>query len=135
MSPTPLLQLRRGVSLVTRFVAIAVVMAVAGSVPGGTAYDQSKHGHPDTGVQRIPELGRGACAQCHDEHASRDGVPTAGPFNRALFMIDDETLCYSCHTLESSGNAYPGNVVWADSSHSMSPNAYWRGPVPRRRSR
>lgn len=109
----------------------ALLCAVA--VRGGTTYDTSKHGHPDTGVLRIPEVGRGACGQCHDEHASRDGAPTGGPFNRALFTIDDETLCYSCHAIESSNDVYPGNLVWADSTHSTSPAAYWRGPVPRAR--
>ncbi len=95
-----------------------------------TTYETSKHGHPDTGVLRIPEEGRGSCAQCHDEHGSRDGVPNGGPFNGILFTTDDETLCYVCHSIESSSNVYPGNVVWADSAHATSPAAYWRGPVP-----
>jgi len=112
----------------------AAYLAAALFVTAQTTYESSKHGHPDTGVLRIPELGPGACAQCHDEHASRDGVPNGGPFNRALFTVDDETLCYECHSIESGSDVYPGNVVWADSTHSTSPNAYWRGPVPRART-
>ncbi|MGK2855879.1 MAG: cytochrome c3 family protein [Thermoanaerobaculia bacterium] len=106
--------------------------AVALSVTAGaqTTYERSKHGDPVNGVLRLPEVGPGACSQCHDEHASRDGVSNGGPFNRALFMIDDETLCYECHSVESGNRVYPGNVVWADSTHSTSSNAWWRGPVP-----
>ena len=99
-----------------------------------TIYETSKHGHPETGVLRIPEEGRGGCSQCHDEHASRNGVSNGGPFNRALFTVDDETLCYECHSMESANGVYAGNVVWADSTHSTSPGAYWRGPVPRART-
>lgn len=115
------------------FVLVATLAASLAAF-AGTPYETSKHGHPDTGVFRIPEEGRGACSQCHDEHASRGGVPNGGPFNRALFTVEDETLCYVCHSVESSNTVFPGNVVWADSTHSTSLNAYWRGPVPRARS-
>lgn len=135
MSPiTPSRLLHRSVSRGARILAVAATLAASAAALAGTTYDTSKHGHPDTGVLRIPEVGRGACAQCHDEHASRDGVPNGGPFNRALFTTDDETLCYACHSIDSSSNVYPGNVVWADSTHATSPDAWWRGPVPRART-
>ena len=134
MSQKSPFRLHRSVSRPAKVLVFLMTFAAAGNTFAGKTYDTSKHGHPETGVQRLPEEGRGACAQCHDEHGSRDGVSNGGPFNRALFTVDDETLCYSCHTLESSNMAYPGNVVWADSTHATSPDVWWRGPVPRART-
>jgi predicted CXXCH cytochrome family protein len=128
--PTSPSLLRRPASPRARLATVLSLLLFAFAAAAGTPYETSKHGDPVTGVQRIPEEGPGACAQCHDEHASRNGVATGGPFDRLLFTVDDETLCYECHSAESSNRAYPGNVVWADSTHSTSSDAWWRGPVP-----
>lgn len=130
----PSLLLHRNVSRAARAFLLAGALGTSLLAAAQTTYESSKHGDPVTGVLRLPEEGPGACSQCHDEHASRDGVPNGGPFNRLLFTVDDETLCYECHSIESTSNVYPGNVVWADSSHSTSPGAYWRGPDPPARS-
>jgi len=110
--------------------ALGLAVAYAVNVTAGPAYEQSKHGDPVNGVLRLPEEGRGSCSQCHDEHASLAGALTGGPFDRTLFTVDDETLCYECHSAAGANRVYPGNVAWADSTHSTSPEAYWRGPVP-----
>jgi predicted CXXCH cytochrome family protein len=110
--------------------ACAAALLAAVNASAGPAYESSKHGNPINGVLRLPEEGRGSCAQCHDEHASRGGTSNGGPFNRALFTVDDETLCYECHSTEGGNQVYPGNVTWADSTHASSPDVYWRGPVP-----
>jgi len=93
-------------------------------------YDTSKHGHPETGVQRLADQPPGACGQCHDGHASRNGVPNSGPFNRTLFTADDVTLCYECHSVPGASQVYPGNVTWAESTHAVSAEMFWPGPVP-----
>lgn len=111
---------------------ILVTLVVCCSARAGITYETSKHGHPDTGVQRLPEEGPGACGQCHEKHASRNGVETGGPFNRTLFMIDDETLCYECHSARSGNHVYLGNVTWTDSTHSTA--VLWPGPIPRART-
>ncbi|MBK5260455.1 MAG: hypothetical protein JJE51_12760 [Thermoanaerobaculia bacterium] len=100
----------------------------------GVTYDTSKHGNPDTGVFRNPSDVRGACAQCHESHGSRDGVPNGGTFDHTLFRTDDETLCYECHTTPGAHEIYPGNLLWADSTHALSPAMYWPGPVPAERN-
>jgi predicted CXXCH cytochrome family protein len=110
--------------------AVAIVLLFGVPLFAGQTYETSKHGDPKTGVLRIPELGQGACAQCHDNHGSRFGIPNAGPFDKTLFTVDDETLCYECHAVESAHHVYPGNFTWADSTHSTSPEAWWRGPTP-----
>jgi predicted CXXCH cytochrome family protein len=116
------------------FACLVICCVVTLQGQAADVYVISKHGHPDTGVQRLPEEGPGSCGQCHDKHASRGGVSNGGPFQRLLFAVDDETLCYECHSDASANQVYPGNVTWADSSHSMSPFMYWRGPTPRARS-
>lgn len=107
-----------------------IAIALALQLSAGTTYDASKHGHPETGILRLPEEGTGSCAQCHDNHGSRQGITNGGPFGALLFTTDDETLCYSCHSDVSSSHVYPGNVVWAESAHSTSTDAFWRGPTP-----
>lgn len=130
--PLPLFQCVAAASAALFMVAwLAATVPLRGQT---TVFESSRHGHPETGVQRIPEEGPGACAQCHDQHASRNGVPNGGPFDHALFTIDDETLCYECHAGPSASEVYLDNVTWADSSHSTSPAMYWRGPDPRARS-
>lgn len=107
--------------------------AVLATVPlrAGVAYDTSKHGHPDTGVLRLLDQGRGSCAQCHDQHASRDGVPTGTPNDRLLFQIGDETLCHSCHSSASPTGIYPDIPIWGDATHATSPDAYSQAaPLP-----
>jgi predicted CXXCH cytochrome family protein len=115
---------------VLRLITVVLLLVTMVRAHAGATYDTSKHGNPSTGVLRVPELGPGACAQCHELHGSRDGISNGGPFEQLLFSVADETLCYSCHSSEGSSFVYPGNVVWADSSHSTSPSAYWRGPSP-----
>jgi predicted CXXCH cytochrome family protein len=107
-----------------------IVILAALNLSAGTTYDASKHGHPETGILRLADAGTGSCAQCHDNHGSRMGISNGGPFGSLLFTTDDETLCYSCHSEESSSNVYPGNAIWADSTHSTSSMAFWPGPTP-----
>ncbi|HEX7706468.1 MAG TPA: cytochrome c3 family protein [Thermoanaerobaculia bacterium] len=108
----------------------AIFVIVPTDLRAGPTYDASKHGHPETGVQRIDAEGPGACAQCHENHGSRNGIPNAGPFDVLLFRGNDAHLCYECHQSSGAEKVYHGSVIWSDSSHSRSPMAYWPGPVP-----
>jgi len=64
----------------------------------------SPHRHPDHGVLRVtnPDVPRGDCGQCHDEHALETGE---SPFPSALFTENTNNLCYTpggagpCHQL------------------------------------
>lgn len=120
--------------LLHALICSAVVAVLVAHLHAGVTYDTSKHGNTDTGAFRIPQAERGACAQCHENHGSRDGVANAGPFDHTLFRADDVTLCYECHTTPGSFEIYPGNLLWADSTHALSPAMYWPGPVPAARN-
>ena len=111
--------------LLFALLALAAPIALAGGV-----YKNTKHGDPATGVQRLADEGRGECSQCHDEHASRQGIPTTGPWPYLLFARDDNALCATCHNTSGSLSIYQGNVPFANSSHGVSGSMVWPGPTP-----
>ncbi|HQQ76154.1 MAG TPA: cytochrome c3 family protein [Thermoanaerobaculia bacterium] len=107
--------------------AAAFVLAAIPAAAG--VYTATKHGSTTTGAQRLGTEPRGDCAQCHDEHASRDGAPTGGPFPYALFAADDNALCATCHAGSAANGIYTGSAAYAGSSHSTG-NTIWPGPTP-----
>ncbi len=122
----------------------AAALATGGLVTGllfatGGVYERTKHGHPAHGVRRLDSAAVGDCGQCHDMHASRDGVPTGGPYPYALFTVNDNTLCYTadgsgpCHAVPGALAIYPGPSVYDASAHRTSPAMVWPGPDPRAR--
>lgn len=115
-------------------IAILAGLLAASSAAAGNVYKQTKHGDPLNGVQRLTDEARGACSQCHDEHASRQGVPTGGPFPYLLFAADDNALCATCHNVSGSLSIYQGTVPYNNSSHGLSGAMVWPGPTPPGRS-
>lgn len=103
--------------------AISVLVALTVIYADSGTYKSSKHGNPDLGVQRDPDLPKGNCSQCHSGH----GGSTPNDFS--LFAPNDNSLCQSsgCHNYEHqwpAGNyywSYPGNVPeWYNSAHGSS---------------
>jgi hypothetical protein len=87
------------------------------------SYKGSKHADGQIGAFRDPNLPRGNCSQCHEEH---DGDT---PNDFGLFTSPDNSLCQAsgCHDYEyrwPPGNyywSYPGNVPeWYNSAHGSS---------------
>jgi hypothetical protein len=117
--------------------AVAVVLTAAAPVLAtGGVYVQTAHGHPASGVQRLPGEPVGDCAHCHDLHASRDGMMTGGPFPFALFATNDNQLCGSavgCHATASGLGIYQGLNAYEGSAHAGSSAMVWPGPDPRSR--
>lgn len=113
------------VARVASFVFLAAAVALASGV-----YRQTKHGDPVTGVQRLQDQARGECSQCHDEHASRDGNATGGPYPYLLFAPNDNQLCATCHSISGSLGIYQGLTAYGNSSHGTSPSMIWPGPTP-----
>ena len=110
-----------------------LIALLAGAAPASArdgAYDFTRHGDAVSGVLRLPTEPRGECSQCHDQHASRDGQATAGPFAFALFAPDDNTLCNGCHDTPPPASAYLGNVLYGQSAHALSTAMVWPGPSP-----
>ncbi len=100
-------------------------------------YESTKHGNALTGVYRVTGDPKGDCTQCHDQHASRDSVPTqGGPHDYLLFAGNDNNLCYAndgagpCHASTSSNEIYQSSTTYQNSSHATSTNMYWPGPTP-----
>lgn len=115
---------KAALSLTASFLAAALT-AVAGGV-----FSSTKHGDAVNGVQRLPDEPRGGCSQCHDEHASRLGVPTAGPYPYTLFAPDDNQLCATCHNGTGVLSIWQGAAAYSNSSHATSGGTVWPGPVP-----
>jgi predicted CXXCH cytochrome family protein len=106
-----------------------LLAGIALSAVGGN-YTVTKHGDGFNGVLRLPDEPRGDCAQCHDEHASRLGVPTGGPYPFALFAPDDNQLCATCHSASTASGIFQGTASYANTSHAASGGTVWPGPVP-----
>lgn len=104
--------------------------AVAMAAAAGGVFTLTKHGDAASGVQRLPDEPRGDCAHCHDQHASRLGVPTGGPNPFLLFAPNDNPLCATCHTASGSLSIWQGSAAYASSSHATAGGAIWPGPVP-----
>jgi len=93
-------------------------------------YTSTKHGNTSTGVYRINTEPRGACSQCHYQHASSSGPSTGGPYEYALFAANANPLCYTCHNTSSALFIYQGATVYNQSSHATSSSVVWPGPTP-----
>jgi predicted CXXCH cytochrome family protein len=111
-----------------------VVLLLSATAWAGGVYRQTKHGDPVNGVQRLTDESPGECSQCHDEHASRQGAATSGPWPYLLFASDDNALCYTCHNISGSLSIYQGSVPYGNSSHGLSSTMVWPGPTPPGRS-
>ena len=123
-------------------IAIAAAAATVGLGllwASGGVYTQTKHGDTATGVERLATEPVGDCAQCHDQHASRDGTPTGGPYPYVLFAPNDNQLCSTaggaggCHSTSGALGIYPGPTEYDQSSHQTSSSMVWPGPDPRAR--
>jgi predicted CXXCH cytochrome family protein len=110
--------------------AVACALAAVTAAASGGAWRSTRHGDPDAGVQRLASEPRGECAQCHDQHASRAGAPTGGPFPYLLFAANDNALCATCHDGPGRFDVYPGTAPWSASTHAVSPIVVWPGPEP-----
>lgn len=101
--------------------ASAVILLLslpAAIIATGGVYSLTKHGDPNTGVQRDVNLPRGDCAQCHASHSGQ-------PF--ALFTANTNGLCYTsgCHNLVSTVGIYQAPSLYDVSSHAT--NTVWPG--------
>jgi predicted CXXCH cytochrome family protein len=113
-----------------RLLAVTAAVLVATGLAWAGAWPETKHGDPDTGVERVGTEPRGSCAQCHVQHGSRDGTPTEGPFPFLLFAENDNALCATCHGGEGAHQVYPGLAPYEASSHYQSSGMVWPGPTP-----
>lgn len=111
----------------------AGLAALALSAAATGVYTSTRHGDPASGVQRLESEPRGECTQCHDQHASRQGVSNGGPFPYLLFAQNDNALCQTCHDTRGAFEIYPGSGPWGQSAHALSPSMTWPGPTPRSR--
>ena len=111
-------------------ILLAAVALLAPLIARGGVYRNTKHGDALNGVQRLSEEARGECSQCHDEHASRQGVPTGGPWQYLLFAQNDDALCFTCHNISGTLSIYQGSVPYNNSSHGLSGSMVWPGPTP-----
>jgi predicted CXXCH cytochrome family protein len=95
---TPALWARLGSLLLLGSALAAWAQLPAGPGPGNQAtgglYSASGHGNPTSGVNRVPDYGRGACEQCHEAHASQGPETNLYPY--ALFA-DQDKICWTCH--------------------------------------
>jgi predicted CXXCH cytochrome family protein len=109
--------------------ALVLALALAAFPAAAGVYTTTKHGDSFNGVQRIGTEPRGDCAQCHDEHASRDGVAAGGPYPYALFAPDDNALCATCHAASGANGIWQGSPSYTTSSHATG-STVWPGPTP-----
>lgn len=106
----------------------------------GGVYPTTKHGNTSSGVYRINTEPRGACSQCHSQHASYGGASIGGPYDYALFAANTNSLCYTatgvgpCHNTSSALTIYQGSTIYNQSSHAISSSVVWPGPTPAARS-
>lgn len=105
-------------ALVGGLLAVAVVVGAVWATGG--VYTQTRHGDPVDGVLRLGSEPRGDCAQCHDQHASRDGTPTGGPHPFMLFAANDNLLCATagCHTGPGAIGIFQGPQAYDSSLHA-----------------
>ena len=100
----------------------------------GGVFTSTKHGDPITGVQRLTgvDYPRGACVQCHYQHASAEGSATGPAEPYGLFAPDDNDLCSSvaCHSGTSANHLYQGRTAYDLGGHATALNAVWPGPTP-----
>lgn len=111
----------------------ALLLAGAASGSGGV-FSSTKHGDPQDGAVRLATEAPGACSQCHDEHGSRQGASNGGPYPFLLFAPDDNSLCFTCHSVQGADGVYGGRSVYGRSSHGLSFRTTWPGRVPPGRS-
>lgn len=110
--------------------ALSIVASTAAAK--NNAFTSTRHGDPLTGPQRLTDVPRGSCAQCHVTHGSHQGG--APSFERLLFAPADNNLCFTCHETASANLVFPGRVFWSQSAHAQSAAMYWPGPAPPARS-
>jgi predicted CXXCH cytochrome family protein len=115
---------------VSRGLAAVFALAAATAWASGGAYRSTRHGDPDAGVLRLDGEPRGECGHCHDQHASRLGTATGGPFPYLLFAANDNALCATCHDPAGRHDVYPGMAPWSASTHAISSIMVWPGPTP-----
>lgn len=119
--------LKRVTALAGAPVLCLIVLLYANSIgwARGGFYQSTKHGNPTNGVQRDPSLPPGDCAQCHSMH----GVANVA-FDFALWVADDNKLCYTCHFSRSPGETFRDSVRYEQSIHWSDFLARWPGPEP-----
>lgn len=106
------------------YAGLGLCLVVPATVTGrGGVFSSTKHGDPNTGVQRDPGLPRGGCAQCHVLHDPSSPQPFA------LFAPNTNGLCYTsgCHATSGSRDIYQGPASYEASSHATSTNMVWPG--------
>jgi predicted CXXCH cytochrome family protein len=119
---------------------LALVLAIAGcfaataSFADGGAYRSTRHADREKGVQRVPDQPRGACVQCHEQHSTRQGQETGGPYPFTLFAPNDNELCLTCHQRAGEGGVFPGSMHWQQSAHALSSSMTWPAPKPGRKA-
>lgn len=98
--------------------AVALSSLPALVIATGGVFTLTKHGDPNTGVQRDTNLSQGDCAQCHVSHSGQ-------PFT--LFTTNTNALCYTsgCHNLSGALGIYQGPSLYDVSSHAT--NTVWPG--------
>ena len=103
--------------------ALALVASTALAGPGDVVFQQSPHGHPTTGVNRVATAPVGHCLQCHPTRALPVSIPNI------LFTANDNPLCFTCHGAAGQA-AYLGPAAYNATAHWTSMKMLWPGPVP-----
>jgi len=118
------------VSTLATLLALASLGLIIGKMPSlgwavGGLYQSTSHGDPARGVSRDPQLPQGDCGHCHAMH----GTPgIAADF--ALWMENNNQLCYTCHAADSPKETYRGSIVYERAVHENDFLVRWPGPEP-----
>lgn len=105
-------------------IVFALCIASFGWARGGL-YQSTAHGNASSGVNREPLLPRGDCGHCHSMHGS-PGINA----DFALWIENNNQLCFTCHFSESVKETYRGSVVYERSIHEDDFLVRWPGPEP-----
>jgi predicted CXXCH cytochrome family protein len=121
---------KRAVFLLLVSIPVAVLWQPSEMASGdGGVYRMTAHGDSAAGVLRVEGLPRGDCAHCHEFHGT-----DVSPFDFMLWREDDNDLCFTCHSTESSSGIFPGLFAYQQCAHRTSFNMIWPGPQPSART-
>lgn len=133
------MMLMRAAKTYPAFVVLIALTAIGGLIgrtawSDGGVYSATKHGSATSGVERLvgPDFPRGACVQCHYQHASMDGAATGTAYPYLLFAPNDNGLCSSigCHSGYSANRLFQGPDLYRQAAHVNTPGMVWPGPLP-----
>ncbi|MFH0926416.1 MAG: cytochrome c3 family protein [bacterium] len=80
----------------------------------GGEYENSAHGDPVTGVNKVNNFAVGECEHCHSQHAGNKYNLPKSYKNE----VERKEFCYACHSEAMDNGYYPGKTVYDASSNN-----------------